>query len=236
MSAWIRWLISQPRTSQKNPRNIHVQTCITDTHERTHPHRNSRFLPLMLLAALFLPAREFSSSVTDWSAVAVACVRATVSDQPWLSRLVNVSECQVRSQGPSLHSTAHLSVAGTAQEALCMLGIQSCWLWLCVYLWSAFVCVWKGKHVMHVSFCSRECRGRGEKDNASLLCMRYCHRPNTISLRATPPVPMIHDPWLPYGLKRTCHLKDICAGTYICVTSNTSTTHHEASALLNFWI
>lgn len=76
----ICWLIPQPRTTsshkeRKTGSDLHY--CITLTH--THPHRNFLcLLSLMLLTALFPSEWEFSSSVTGWSAVAVARVRCPI--------------------------------------------------------------------------------------------------------------------------------------------------------------
>lgn len=134
------WLIPQPRTtSSHNAGKKQVQTCITVlhwhmcTHTRTHAlTKTSSVCCPSCCSRLFSRLREkFSSSVTGWSAVAVARVRCPIGfgrfTRPRCCPDLQRVRCQVRSQGLSLHSTAHLSVTGTVQEAPCTLEIQSCW-------------------------------------------------------------------------------------------------------------
>lgn len=132
-------------TSQ-NPQNthsdLHYWRTKTHAHTHTHPHKNILcLLPLMLHTALLLSEREISSSVTDWSAVAVPRVRAAVSDRVWqisaatpLSRLVTSSvPTAITRPVSALHSSliCYRHSSGGAVHAG-----NSELLALTVYLWS----------------------------------------------------------------------------------------------------
>lgn len=132
----ICWLILKPCTSPHTTLKAHSGL-----------HKTSLcFLPLVLPAALFVSEGEFSSGVTDWSAVAVA--RVTASDRIWqfsaaaaLSRLVT-SLVPTAITGPV--SALHSSLICYGHSSGGAVHPGNCWLWLRVFV-KQKMCVWKGK-------------------------------------------------------------------------------------------
>lgn len=160
----------------------HQNTC-AHKHTHTHPHKNILcLLPLMLHTALLLSEREISSSVTDWSAVAVPRVRAAVSDRVWqisaatpLSRLVTSSvPTAITRPVSALHSSliCYRHSSGGAVHAG-----NSELLALTVYLWSR-KCLKRAKKESGVNTCLLK--------ETVALCVCHCYHNNTVSLHTTP--------------------------------------------------